>query len=741
MAFAAACLFARAGHAKAAFQDDFENGEVDLAVWDLEQTGPIELTESGGVLRASTPGGERGRAAVTLRAKAEGDFYITVDYRAAAYTGTADGRHYLVVQGPSSYAAVYYHRFGARHREIVFAGTLGGGPEIYAYETAVSDAGKLCIRRAGATIMAFYGDGQRWKVLASRPGFVEDTAVRVRVESTAAFPALAFDADNFRIEADRLVSALAVATHTQGVKRYTSRGDYALSLAVDGAFGDVTYQWLFHDGSKTVPVGTGPSYTIAQPAADDSGQYSCLVRDRVKEAMSNKAEVRFAPPLAFTEHPQGAALYTGETGHTMKVATAGGMGRTACEWLFDDGSGPVPAGRGATHEILAPTPAHSGRYWCAAKDEIAAVWSNTAVLQVADHVAFTAQPAGVERYVDEGEAALSVATTGALGDVVYQWMFDNGAGPAAVATGSTFTIAAPKPENSGKYWCEVSDTRETVTSEPAALVIAQHLALETQPQGAERYVDEGEVALSVAATGGLGDVAYQWMFDNGAGAAAVGPGPTFTIAAPKPENSGRYWCEASDKRETVTSEPAALLVAEHLALQTQPAGAERYVDEGEVALSVATTGGLGDVAYQWMFDSGAGPAAVGTGPTLTIAAPRPENSGKYWCDVSDKHETVTSESAAVVVAEHLALQTQPAGAEQYVDKGEITLSVATTGGLGDVAYQWQFDSGAGPAAVGTGATYTLAAPAPSHSGVYWCEASDARETVTSNTAALKVVAR
>ena len=46
-----------------------------------------------------------------------------------------------------------------------------------------------------------------------------------------------------------------------------------------------------------------------------------------------------------------------------------------------------------------------------------------------------------------------------------------------------------------------------------------------------------------------------------------------------------------------------------------------------------------------------------------------------------------------------------------------------------------------PAAVGTGVSLAIASPTPAHSGRYWCEAKDQRETVQSNPCELVIAER
>lgn len=812
--------------AENALKDDFEDGKLDGGLWTVSESGPVAFAESDGTLRIVSTGRAVAKGRATLSAALQGNFDAQFDYAIKSFSGEEDARIHLYVEGPSSFASVYYHRFAKDKGEVIFAGTLDGKADVYKYITDVPETGKLRLRRTGDLFVASYWSGSQWKAIASKRGFKEDVNLRIQAESGTRYPSFEIQVDNFTLTAETLKSSLTFTEQPKGGKHYSKNGAYIFKAATSGGVGAVKYQWMFDNGQGAKPlgtdatltlssptpadsgtyyvtatdivspvkseavkldvfaplqftqqpqgaqryvdqgdyamtvaatggegevtltwmcdgksVGTGPTLTLAAPTPKNSGKYWCEAKDKNETLSSEKVSVAFADRLVFTAQPQAFQGYSGEAECKLAVTTSGGLGKVSYAWMFDDGSGPKAVGNSEALTLAKTSPANSGTYWCEAKDATQTVPSEKVAVAIADHIAIQTQPVAAQRYVDEGDYSLSVAATGGLGTVTYKWSFDNGSGAQPAGEGASLALAAPTPANSGTYWCDITDATQTVSSEKVAMVFADRVAFSQQPAGVQRYASEGDYAMTIATTGGMGTVAYKWMFDNGSGAQAVGEGATLTLAAPTPANSGTYWCEATDATQTVPSEKVTVSFVDHVAFTQQPAGAQRYVDEGDFTMTVATAGGLGEVKYKWMCETGGEAQAAGEGASVTIAAPTPEKSGTYWCEASDSKETVVSEKVSVVFASHIAFSEQPSGGQRYADEGDYAMKAATTGGLGEVKYTWMFDAGSGPQAIGEGASVTLTAPATDKSGAYWCEASDSKETVASEKATLAIAER
>lgn len=458
--------------AEVVLRDDFDDAAMDTSLWTPSEPVAMEMNEEYGVLRMVASGGKPAKGNVALNAGLVGDFDIRVSYELLAYSGGGNARAQLYVRGPSSYVCLYYHRYEASANEIIFAGTLGGEAQVYAYEQNVPDAGKLCVTRKGTKLTAYYWSGVRWRVLVSRDGFAGEATVKIAASSSSNSPGFVLHFDDVWIKAEAASSPLAFTVQPSGAKRYTTGGGYTMRVATEGGVGDVRYRWMFAGEGDAAIVGEGNTYTIEAPTVERSGEYWCEASDRIGTAVSEKATVRFAAPLQFTNQPEGGLRYADDGPVRMTVAVSGGMDAPAFRWMFDDGSGPKTVGEGPSFVVEAPAPSHSGTYWCEAADAVERIRSNTAGLLVAEHLSLTAHPQSAERKAADGPHELTAAASGGLPPLIYRWMFDNGSEPACVGTGTTLKIAEPVPAHSGIYWCEVSDANETVRSNTASLLVA-----------------------------------------------------------------------------------------------------------------------------------------------------------------------------------------------------------------------------------------------------------------------------
>jgi lipocalin len=199
------------------------------------------------------------------------------------------------------------------------------------------------------------------------------------------------------------------------------------------------------------------------------------------------------------------------------------------------------------------------------------------------------------------------------------------------------------------------------------------LAISTQPITQE--VDEGgNLILTVAVTGNVGTLTYQWYLDgvaleNGASGDAVIDGATeetLIISNITPDLAGNYTVIVTDDVQddcTATSNPAVVTVASGctLAISVQPVTQE-VEDGGTLNLTVTVTGGVGTLTYQWylddvaLVDGASGDATISGATTaaLTITDITPELAGDYTVVITDDEYaecTVISEAATVTVTE------------------------------------------------------------------------------------------
>lgn len=159
--------------------------------------------------------------------------------------------------------------------------------------------------------------------------------------------------------------------------------------------------------------------------------------------------------------------------------------------------------------------------------------------------------------VTEGNAASFTAAASGTPAPTFQWLFNNGAIPAAV--GAQYQIAQTALTNAGSYAVIALNSAGAVTSAPVALTVipaAKPPVITNQP--ASLTVKEGSNAVfSVAATG-TAPLAYQWLFNTAALSAATNA--TLTLSNVSTNQAGSYQVRVSNALTNVLSNVATLTV-------------------------------------------------------------------------------------------------------------------------------------------------------------------------------------
>ncbi|HNR31395.1 MAG TPA: immunoglobulin domain-containing protein, partial [Candidatus Hydrogenedentes bacterium] len=468
-------------------------------------------------------------------------------------------------------------------------------------------------------------------------------------------------------------SPLAVA----GPNDATVYDDVALvpfQITASGGVPPYTYSWrkdgvLLEDLVPAIPQPGAALLELTQPL--QPGLYRCAVTDSdtpptVRDSGQGKLTVY--PHLAITAHPQSVGVNPGDD-VTLDATVTGGIPPLIYTWRKDTAPlspGEQPGGPELT--LLSVDASDAGDYDLVVEDNgTDEVTSDLASVVVRGApLAFVMQPAGVTRYVDEGDYTLEAAVAGGDGPVTLAWWFDDGlgGGPVSIGTGGSYIITSPTLADSGAYWCVATDDVGSIESDVAQVRFGDRITITQQPVGADRYVDEGNHVLEVAASGGLDALTFDWYLDLGTGAlpVLVGSGPSYTVPAPPESSHGWYFCVVSDGVTEVQSDVAEVLFAQHMAFQSQPRGGD--VRKGDsFTFSVVVTGGLRDLRYVWKRGLAQAslrdvpvpdPKLVETvgpdAPEYTIDVTELSDTGYYWVEVFDLEESIESDAAYLLVS-------------------------------------------------------------------------------------------
>jgi hypothetical protein len=483
------------------------------------------------------------------------------------------------------------------------------------------------------------------------------------------------------------------------------------SVTATGATG---YQW--RKNAVDIPGATGSSYTIASPAAEDAGSYTCVVSNTCGTTTSSAATLTVNVAPAIASHPASVTPCPGSS--VTFTVTATGTPAPTYQWQKNGAN--ISGATSPSYTISSVASGSAGTYRCVVTNSCGSATSDGAVLTVGVAPSITTQPANVTACAG-GPATFTIVATGTPAPS-YQWQ--KGGVDIPGANAAAFTIDPVSSADAGTYRCIVTNACGSVTSSNRTLTVNVGAAITSQPVSLERCPGTS-ASFSVTATG-TPSPTYQWQKNgvNISGATSA----TYTISSVAAANAGAYRCVVTNSCATVTSLEADLVVNAAPTITTQPSG-QTVCSGTAVTLSVAATGTPAP-SYQWQKNTVNIPGA--TSATLVLDPVATGDAGTYRCVVSNTCGTVNSSNATLTVNATPSITTHPAS-QAVCAGGPVTFSVVASG---SPTYQWRKNgvniSGA------TSASYGIGAVSTGDAATYDCIVSNGTCSTTSNAATLTV---
>lgn len=282
-----------------------------------------------------------------------------------------------------------------------------------------------------------------------------------------------------------------------------------------------------------------------------------------------------------------------------------------------------------------------------------------------------------------------------------------------------------------------------------AIAYADGPAITVQPIAATRNVG-ASMTLSVTATG-TGTLLYLWKRDVGAGyvtAPGTATNSTYTISSLVAGDQGSYKCTVTDSIGSTDTTPAVETVNFLPSFSTNPTNGTVNETNAASFTVVVTVGRPTPFTYAWQrrlsggsfvtidATTDGGKYTGTTLDTLSFNAAASDHNSDYRCVATNAAGSVNSTSANLSVNHAPIITAQPIAGNRSIG-GTITFTVAATG-TGTLLYQWQKASVDIPGA--TSASYVLSSIAANSAAGYRCNVTNALGTVSSDAAALHVIA-
>ena len=449
----------------------------------------------------------------------------------------------------------------------------------------------------------------------------------------------------------------------------------SLSAVVTGS--GVTYQWRKDGVEIPAPAGTSATYSVAAVQLSDAGRYTVVVTNAGGSAESAAAVVTVVSLPVFSVPLQSQTVIAGSP--ATFAAAVSGIG-LSYQWFKETTPIPSPAGTSAMLGIASTQPADAGVYSLTVSNLAGSVSSGDVLLTVVTVPTFQFPPIG--RTVVQGTSvSLTAAAFG--GGLSYQWFKDEAAIPGPKGTGATLDLGPVTAADAGNYVLTISNLAGSATSGPATLVVVTPPVITVPPSAIA--VAEGAAAQLRVEASGVG-LSFQWTKDDAPISAPAGTGAVLVLSPATSADAGVYVVTVKNAAGSVTSIPVTVTVVAIPSITLQPLPVSVKVGSSLQLTAAASGSGL---SFQWFRGTLALPDAIGTSPTLTIAAATLSDAGDYVLRVSNLAGSVSSQAATVTVTPSALQPTLLAnlvGGTAY--EGEAVTFTARVSTSDPVTYRW-----------------------------------------------------
>ncbi len=435
-------------------------------------------------------------------------------------------------------------------------------------------------------------------------------------------------------------------TQAPGNRTVLAGAPFVLSVVATGA-APLLYEWR----QAGVPIAGGTNATLnvsGLPAVPGSVEFQVLIRNVAGSVTSAPVLVTVNSGPVITVAPTNLAVVLGQPAQF--EVRAGGTPPLTYRWWHDGVL--LPGATGDRLEIPATVLADGGRYQVSVGGVSGSV-TNEASLTIWVAPSIVSAPTGFVGLIGES-GKLEVVASGAPAPQ-WQWFKDDQ--PIPGATQAVLLFASLQLADTGRYTVRAENPAGSVVSSPAEIHVLDP-GIDTAPfivippMDATLFVG-ATTTLRVAAAG-FPTPTLQWLKDgteiSGATDSELNIGPA-TLAM-----AGNYSVRVSNRKGTIESTPAVVVVGVGPQFVIQPQGADLVagVDRTLIALVTSET----PASYQWLKN---GVELAGeTQSNLRLHAVGESHSGEYRIIARNLYGAVTSAPAVVRVFVKPTITRQPA---------------------------------------------------------------------------------
>jgi len=480
-------------------------------------------------------------------------------------------------------------------------------------------------------------------------------------------------------DTDSYVCSVTVVNGMPTINSITSENDL-ICIGTDNLFssdvdGENFYiTWFLNSNS----LGYGTNYNLISADIDDEGEYYFSATNVCGSVNSDTLEIDIVIPANITTEPQTQSICEGEDAVFTPVAEGDYLFYI---WMKDDII--MPSEQDLNLTISGATYPHLNYYNLVAYNVCNHDTSNTVYINVNNIPQITGQP--LDHNICSTEEITLYANAGGTTEVNYQWYeYDDG-----IIEGETTDSFMPDiiPSDTSYYYCEMSNICGTVYSDTAEIIIKEAPQITQQPNDSVLCAGDN-ISIQIKANG-TEVLHYQWLF-NGAdvtGANIAGAeSSTIIITGITEGQQGLYSCHVSNDCGYAVTEEALLTVNTPPLVTEQPE--DITICENEELEIIISASGTEPIEYEWYMLGET--EILGTGQDYNIANSLPEQSGEYYCILSNSCGVISTDTVDVLIKALPEITTHPEDTEVCIED-HVEMFITATGAE-PLQYLWYRNS-------------------------------------------------
>jgi PKD repeat protein len=458
----------------------------------------------------------------------------------------------------------------------------------------------------------------------------------------------------------------------------------------------MTYQW--YKASSPITGATNNNYIISSASSTDAASYYVKVTNSCGNVNSQNASLTVNIPANITAQSTSTAVCGGAS--PSLTITASGTAPLTYQW-YKDGSA-ISGATNNAYNLTSVDTSDDATYYAIVTNSCNSDQSNPIILTVNESPSIVTQP--ISSIACSGSSTMLSISSNGTAPLSYQWY--KGGTPITGAISNTYIIGSVTSTDAGSYYCKVSNSCATVTSNNASLVVNDPVLITSQSGDSTKCV--GDAMMFSISNTGTAPITYQW-YHNG-NAITGGTSSAYSINAVALANAGDYYCIASNACNSTQSSVKNLVVNTVPAI-TQQSSDTSICSGNNLTLNVMTSGSS-PMSYQWYKGSTAmGGAINNVYPMYQIST---SDAATYYCVATNSCGNAQSNNMVITVNSPPSITYQSADSTRC--EGESMTFKVTATGTAPLSYQWYN----GQTAINGGDTsiYNIANVVPADNGNY-----------------------